>query len=170
MGCSVDKTIIIILSFIVHTSKNIKYRLSRLRMKATSFYSVIQRCQKHWIFVFYLLYCNLKEKDHLKRKLVVKKYLYMKSVLLLLFWSAENSVLRPISYLWIFFTIVFTVDIRNLLNVIAFLESNITGHLGTKLIKNILWRDFRYHLFYRTGYAFVADREFIEGAQPIDKL
>ena len=39
-------------------------------MKATtSLYFVIQRCQVHWIFVFYILYCNPKEKQIAKRKM-----------------------------------------------------------------------------------------------------
>ena len=46
-------------------------------------------------FVFYLFYCDLKEKYHIRRNInwkKKKKRLYVKSVLLLLllFWSAKN--------------------------------------------------------------------------------
>ena len=37
-------------------------------MKPTTyFYSVILQCQMHQNFVFYVFYCNLKEKDHIRR-------------------------------------------------------------------------------------------------------
>ena len=61
-------------------------------MKSTSsLYSEIQQCQVHSIFVFYVFYRYLKEKDHGRRNLnsKKKKCLYRKSVLLL-FWFAEN--------------------------------------------------------------------------------
>ena len=36
-------------------------------MKPTTyFYSVILQCQMHQNFVFYVFYCNLKEKDHIE--------------------------------------------------------------------------------------------------------
>ena len=38
----------------------------KLHMKpTTSLYSVIQRCQVHESFVFYVFYCNVKEKGHI---------------------------------------------------------------------------------------------------------
>ena len=38
----------------------------------------IQQCQVHYIFDFYLLYCNPREKDHIRRKLGSKKiYIYI---------------------------------------------------------------------------------------------
>ena len=58
----------------------------KLHMKPTiSLCSVIQRCQVHQIFVFYTFYCNLKEKDQIRRNInnKKKKRLYVKSVLLL---------------------------------------------------------------------------------------
>ena len=63
-----------------------------LKKATTSFYAVIQRFKVHQIFVFYQLYCRPKEKDHVRRKLnsKKKKSLYVKSVLLLLFWFAKN--------------------------------------------------------------------------------
>ena len=42
-------------------------------MSTTSLHSVIQRCQVHQIFVFYIFYCNLKEKDHIRRNKNRKK-------------------------------------------------------------------------------------------------
>ena len=44
-----------------------------LKKAASSLSAVIQRCQVHGIFVFYPLYCNPKEKYHIKRKLNSKK-------------------------------------------------------------------------------------------------
>ena len=43
------------------------------------------------IFVFYVFYCNLKEKDHIRRIVnsKKKKEIYVKAVLLL-FWFTEN--------------------------------------------------------------------------------
>ena len=35
--------------------------------------AVIQRCQVHQIFVFCVFYCNLKEKDHIRRNKNNKK-------------------------------------------------------------------------------------------------
>ena len=35
----------------------------------TSLCSVIQQFQVHQIFVFYVFYCNLKEKDHIRRNI-----------------------------------------------------------------------------------------------------
>ena len=67
-------------------------------MSTTSLHSVIQRCQVHQIFVFYIFYCNLKEKDHIRRNKnrKKKKCIYVKSVLLLLFFFFDlpkiNSV------------------------------------------------------------------------------
>ena len=58
----------------------------KLHMKPTiSLYPVIQRCQVHQIFVFFTFYCNLKEKDQIRRNInnKKKKRLYVKSVLLL---------------------------------------------------------------------------------------
>ena len=46
----------------------------KLHMKWTSsLYSVIQQCQVHQIFVFNVFYCNLKEKDHIRRNINSKK-------------------------------------------------------------------------------------------------
>ena len=47
----------------------------KLYMKSTtSLYSEIQQCQVHQIFVFfYVFYCNLKEKYHIKRNVDSKK-------------------------------------------------------------------------------------------------
>ena len=58
----------------------------KLHMKpTTSFCPVIQRCQVHQFFVLYVFYCNLKGKKHIRRNISIKKkkYLYVKSVLLL---------------------------------------------------------------------------------------
>ena len=45
-----------------------------LHMKPTiSFYSVIQQFQKYHIFVFYVFYCNLNGKDHIRRIMISKK-------------------------------------------------------------------------------------------------
>ena len=45
----------------------------KLHMKpTTSLYSVIQRCPKQQIYVFYVFYCNLKEKDHIWWKIISK--------------------------------------------------------------------------------------------------
>ena len=42
----------------------------KLHMKlTTALCSVIQRCQVHRVFVYYVFYCNLKEKDHMGRKI-----------------------------------------------------------------------------------------------------
>ena len=42
----------------------------KLHMKLIpSLYSVIQRCQVQEIFVFYLFYCDLKEKYHIRRNI-----------------------------------------------------------------------------------------------------
>ena len=39
----------------------------RLHMKpTTSLFSVILQCQVHQIFVSYVFYCNVKEKDHIR--------------------------------------------------------------------------------------------------------
>ena len=35
--------------------------------------SLIQRCEVHQIFVFYVFYCNLKENDHIRRNVNSKK-------------------------------------------------------------------------------------------------
>ena len=91
-----------ILSFRVGTSKskNIGYRVketcvimsTQVNIKpTTTLYPVIQWCQVHKICVFYVFYCNLKEKDHVRRNInsKKKKCLYVKSVLLL-FWFAKN--------------------------------------------------------------------------------
>ena len=45
----------------------------------------IQRCKVHQIFVSYVFYCNVKEKDHIRRNInsKKKKCLYVKSVLFL---------------------------------------------------------------------------------------
>ena len=64
----------------------------KLHMKpTTSLYCIIQQCQVHWIFVFYVFYWDLKEKHHIRRNINCKKRknLYVKSVLLL-FWFAKN--------------------------------------------------------------------------------
>ena len=42
----------------------------KLQMKpTTSLCSVIQRCQVHQIFAYYVFYRNLKEKDHIRRNI-----------------------------------------------------------------------------------------------------
>ena len=76
---------------IIELKKLVRSGQYKLHMKpTTSLYSVIQRCQMLYIFVFDVLYCNLKEKDHIRRIInSKKKYLYLKSVLLL-FWFTEN--------------------------------------------------------------------------------
>ena len=60
---------------------------TQLHMKLiTSLCFVIQQFQVHQIFVFYVFYCNLKEKDQIRRIInnnKKKKCLYVKSVLLL---------------------------------------------------------------------------------------
>ena len=45
----------------------------------------IQRCKVHQIFVSYVFYCNVKEKDHIRRNInsKKKKSLHGKSVLFL---------------------------------------------------------------------------------------
>ena len=47
----------------------------KLHMKPTTSSPcfVIQQCQVHQIFVFYVFYCNLKEKDHIRRNVNSKK-------------------------------------------------------------------------------------------------
>ena len=64
----------------------------KLHMKpTTSRYSVIQQCHMHYLFFFNVFYCNLKEKDHIRRIIssTKSKYLYEKSVLLF-FWFTKN--------------------------------------------------------------------------------
>ena len=39
----------------------------------TSFCSVIHQCQVHQFFVFYVCYCNLKEKNHIRGNINSKK-------------------------------------------------------------------------------------------------
>ena len=98
MGQLVGKIIIVILSFRVSISKNknIDHRVKetcviscqhKLHMKLTmSLFSVIQQCQVHEVFVFYVFYCNLKGKNDIRRNINnKKKCVYVKSVLLLLF-------------------------------------------------------------------------------------
>ena len=47
---------------------------NKLHMKlTTTLCSVIQQCQVHQVFVYYVLYCNLKEKDHMGRKINSKQ-------------------------------------------------------------------------------------------------
>ena len=61
----------------------------KLHMKAiTSHYSVIQRCQVHQIFVFYLLHCKLKEKDHIRSK---KVFLFAISITIILICGKLES-------------------------------------------------------------------------------
>ena len=58
----------------------------KLHMKqTTSLCSVIQQLQVHQIFVFYVFYCNLKEKGHIRINInrTKKKCFSVKSVLLL---------------------------------------------------------------------------------------
>ena len=59
----------------------------KLHMKPTSFCSVIQRCKVHQIFVFYLFYCNAKEKDHIRKNInsKTKKELFICESVLFLF-------------------------------------------------------------------------------------
>ena len=50
-------------------------------MKAiTSLYSIIQQYQEHKTFALYLFYCNPKEKDHLRRKINVKKEMFTREI------------------------------------------------------------------------------------------
>ena len=44
-----------------------------MRKRRHLFMQTIQQCQVHYIFEFYLLYCNPREKDHIRRKLGSKK-------------------------------------------------------------------------------------------------
>ena len=39
----------------------------------TSLCSMIQQCQVHQVFVFYVFFCNLKENDHIRRNENSKK-------------------------------------------------------------------------------------------------
>ena len=57
----------------------------KLHMKpTTSLCFVIQRCQVYLIFIFYVFYCILKKKNHIRRNKNSKKMkcIYVKSVLL----------------------------------------------------------------------------------------
>ena len=83
-GRLIGEIIIIILRFRVGTSKNknIDHRLKencticqhKLHMKRTTYlYSVIQQCQVHSSFVFYVFYCNLKENDRIRKNTNGKK-------------------------------------------------------------------------------------------------
>ena len=79
---------IIILSFRIGISKNknIDHRVKetcaicqhKLHMKpTTSLCPVIQQCQVHQNFAFYVFYCSLKEKDHIKRNINSKKKIFI---------------------------------------------------------------------------------------------
>ena len=102
MGGSIGKILIIILSFGVGTSKN---KNTDHRVKETDDGMSIQ--VTHETDLIYLLrdstmsnplnycfscYCDLKDNDHVRRIIISKKkkYLYVKSVLLLLFSFNEN--------------------------------------------------------------------------------
>ena len=63
-----------------------------LKNATTALYAVIQRCQVHQIFVFYLFYCNPKEKNHIKRKINSKKknYFCEISIIILIFQKLES--------------------------------------------------------------------------------
>ena len=85
-GWSVGKTIIIILRFRVGTSKNknIDYRVNAYE---TEYVSVLRHSTMSSAlnFSFLCFYCDLEEKDHIRRNINCKKKksLYGKSVLLL---------------------------------------------------------------------------------------
>ena len=52
----------------------------------------------HQIFVFYVFYCNLKEKDHIRRNINSKKYeyLYVKSVLFIILICQKLGSIGPV--------------------------------------------------------------------------
>ena len=63
---------------IIELKKLVLLGQRKLLMKmTTSIYAVIQRCQSTKL-LFFILYCNPKEKDHIKRKLNgSKKNIYL---------------------------------------------------------------------------------------------
>ena len=69
---SVGKIILIILSFRVGTSTNKK----NIKVRYESSHSLLlcdSTASSALNFCFYLFYCNLKEKDHIRRKINIKK-------------------------------------------------------------------------------------------------
>ena len=57
--------------------------------------TAIQRCQVHQSFVFYVFYCNLKEKYHIRRNINSKKremFIYEISIVIFLICKKLGSV------------------------------------------------------------------------------
>ena len=96
---------IIILCFRVSTSKNNNKKKSIIEVivkVTTSLYSVIQRCK----FVKFLFYCNLKEKDHVRKKRNSKKNICEISIIIILIcrklrsvWPVQQEIKLPLPYL-----------------------------------------------------------------------
>ena len=66
----------------------------KLHMKPTrSLYSGTQQCQMHKIFVFYVFYCNLKEKRYIRRIKNIDKrnnYMWNQYYSILAYWKLES--------------------------------------------------------------------------------
>ena len=50
----------------------------------TSLCSVIQRCQVHQIFAFYVFSCNLKENYHIRRNINSKKEMFICEIIIII--------------------------------------------------------------------------------------